>query len=176
MVRVFVGINIPEDIKRYVTGIQTQLKTFPATMKFVEPENLHISLSFLGDVNESELGNIKSKLDEICALHASFEVALGDIQLIPNKNFMRVVALDAIGENLESLRKEIVKAVGGESHPTHLTLARIGNVTNKNDFIRSVEKIVCNKQTVRVDTIYLIKSELQRNGPVYTKLHGSRLK
>lgn len=176
MVRAFVGITIPEDIKMYVVGIQEQLKSLPIKAKFVEPENLHVSLSFLGEITDKELETIKLTLDGISESYEKFESILTDILLIPNEKFVRVIALDVKSDTLESIRKEIVKNIGGDSYPAHLTLARVSNIVNKQKFIEGIDSIVCNELPFIIYNICLIKSMLQKPGPVYTILNKSYLK
>lgn len=176
MVRAFIGIVIPDGVKSQVTGVQEQLNALPIKAKLVEPENLHISLSFLGDIADTEIEGIVSKLDGISKLYEKFEIVIDGIELIPNKDSVRVIALDVESDDLESLRKEIAKSIGGASHPAHLTLARVSSINEKVRFIEDVNKLNPEKMTFKVDSVYLIKSELERGGPVYTILHASHLR
>ncbi len=176
MVRAFVGVPIPETIKSYLVGIQAKLNSLPIKSKLVEFENLHISLSFLGDIDESAVEAIKSKLDYLSELYKNFEISIGDILLIPNEKFTRVIALDVKSELLETLRKEIVKQVGGESHPAHLTLARVKTIGDKSGFLEKVKEIELSRKNFTIDGICLFESKLQKGGPVYTILHKAHLK
>ena len=175
MVRAFVGLTVPDDVKSYISGLQRAMQQFPIKAKFVEQENIHISLSFLGEVNDPELEEIKSKLDNISKSYEKFKITIDSILLIPNRNFIRVVALDVKSDILESLRKEIVKSLDGKSHSAHLTLARVSSIDDKKKFIENVN-IAYPSLTFDIDGICLIKSELRKSGPVYTILHKSHLK
>ncbi len=175
MVRAFIGITLPEDVKRYVVNIQEKLKSLPIKAKFVEPENLHVSLSFLGELG-AEIESISFKLDELSKVYRHFEFVLGGIMLIPNEKSARVIAIDIKSETLESLRKEIVKSIGGQSHPAHLTLARIKNINDKVKFIENIKNVGYNELYVKIDSICLIESILAASGPVYTILHRSYFK
>lgn len=176
MVRVFVGIEIPEDIKRYVITIQNRLKSLPIKAKFVEPENLHVSLSFLGEVGSTKLEDLKFRLDEITKSYGKFDFVLGSLMLIPNEKFTRVIALDIRSDALEALREVIVKTVNGKSHLPHLTLARIKTIMKNGEFLEKIKAITLNEMYVEVDSIYLVESILRKSGPVYTPLHRSYLK
>lgn len=176
MVRAFVGITLPEDVKRYAVNIQKQLESLPIKSKLVEPENLHISLSFLGDVESNELAKIKASLDRISGVYPSFEIIIGSILLIPSEKFTRVIAFDVKSDVLESIRKEVVETMDGKSNPAHLTLARVKTIENRLDFIEGVNKIDYKDVSAKVDSISLIESELTRSGPVYTVLHKSYFK
>lgn len=176
MVRAFLGITLPEDIKRYLIGVIDQLKSLPISAKFVEPANLHVTLSFLGNIGDEEIDKIKFKLDEISKFYSKFEIILEGLTPIPNKNFVRVVALSINSEMLESVRRKIVETVGGISHPAHLTLARVRIIRNRGRFIEGVKRVVCNAVPVSVDSLYLIRSDLRAGGPVYTVVHRSYFK
>ena len=177
MVRTFIGVVIPEDIKRYVIGIQEQLKSLPIEAKLAEPENLHISMSFLGDVDDSEVEKIKFKLDEISKSYDAFEIILGNIILMPDEKFTRVIAFDVRSDALESVRKDVVKSIGGKSHPAHLTLARVKVIAESEKFAGNVNKKIAQKEMrVKIDGMCLVESMLQRNGPFYKILHKSHLK
>ncbi len=176
MVRAFVGVIIPDDVKNYVESIQKKLKSMPINAKFIERENLHISLSFLGDLEDERIEKVKFQLDEISKSYVKFEITLGGILLIPNENFTRVVALDVKSDDLELIRNEIVKAVGGKSHQAHLTLTRIKSVDDKQKFVKDVTNLICESISFKVDEICLVESMLSKYGPVYKVLHESYLK
>lgn len=109
-------------------------------------------------------------------MHEKFKIAFGGLELIPNGQFIRVIALAVKSGYLETLRKEIVKTVGGESHPAHLTLARVSNVAEKKKFVDVIKEIKCEEKNMLVGDICLIQSTLQKHGPLYTVLHKSYLK
>ena len=176
MVRAFVGLTVPDDVKSYISGLQRAMQQFPIKAKFVEQENIHISLSFLGDVNDEKIKAIKLKLDDIAAVHPKFGFVLGEILLIPSKTFTRVIALDVVSENLESLRKDVVRNIRGKSYPAHLTLARISNIIDREGLVKAIENLSTEKLLVEADSIHLFESALRRDGPIYTVLHESHLK
>lgn len=176
MVRAFIGVVAPEDVKKAIANIQQQLRLLPIKAKFVELGNLHISLSFLGDIGDAEIERIKILLDKIASSYSKFEVILNGIALIPNERFVRVIAIDVKNQILESLRKDVVKSIGGESHPAHLTLGRIKSIDDKDRFRENISMIKYSDIHVEIDAICLIKSSLNGDGPLYTVLHKSHLK
>lgn len=176
MVRLFIGIFVPEDVKKPILDLQDSLTKMPMGVKPVERENLHISLTFLGETPEENVGLISKRLDDICKKYRKFTVKVGGVLLIPNESYIRVIALDAHsgGDVLENLRKDVVKSVGGDSYPAHLTIARVREVSNKN-FVRENLKGVNLEKYFEVDSVYLIKSVVTRKGPVYESVHRSGL-
>lgn len=173
MVRAFIGVSIPEGIKGLLFPFQKKLLALPIKAKFVEPENFHISLSFLGEVTETEMKKVGDKLDEICKNYEKINIIIDGLVLVPNEKFVRVIALNIKCETLESLRKDIVKDVGGKSHPPHLTLCRLKSIDNKTVFTERKNKLSLKPIEFYIDSICIIKSVLQQNGPIYQIVHKS---
>ena len=178
MVRCFIGILIPDELKKPIVELQEKIEKLPIKAKFVEPENLHLCFSFLGEKSEEEIEEISAKLDELSKNFKSFEVRVKGIKLIPNERYVRVIALDVFDENriLEGLRLEVKRIVGGDSKPAHLTLCRVKKILEKASFLEGVKKIRdISIGNFMLSSLQLIKSELRRTGPVYTVLHESKL-
>lgn len=176
MVRCFVGVMVPDTIKQAAEALQKKLSKFKIKCKFVEPENMHICLSFLGEINKSRLESIKTKLDTVSKQYKKFDVCVGKVRFIPNKNYIRVIVLEVLDEegNLEKLRKFVVRAVDGDSKPPHLTLCRVKGLEDKKKLVNEFGGIICGKK-FSIRRIQLIKSELRRSGPIYSILHESEL-
>ena len=150
------------------------IDTLPMKVKLVEPENLHISLSFLGEKSDREIREIIDKLEIISKGFHPFEVEFDGIEFIPSKSFIRVIAIKVKSGEGEILRNKIVNSVGGSSHPLHFTLARIKNIFNKPKVIDSLSKINISEKSI-VNSFYLVKSQLTRNGPIYTPIKEFKL-
>ncbi len=178
MVRCFIGVLIPDELKKPIVELQRKIEKLPIKAKFVEPENLHLCFSFLGEKSEEEIEEISAKLDELSKNFKSFEVRVRGIKLIPNERYVRVIALDAFDENrvLEGLRLEVKRVIGGDSKPAHLTLCRVKNISEKTNFLEEIRKIKdISIGKFILSSLQLIKSELRRTGPIYTVLHESKL-
>lgn len=168
MVRCFVGFILPESVKEKIVPIQEEIKKLPIVCKFVEKENLHICFSFLGELKESSLEEVEHSLEILTKDFKSIKVRVDGIKLIPNENFVRVLALDVVSDELELLMAKIKKEVGGDVKPPHITLCRVKNIRNKEYVIQKLKEIKVEEFKFLVDSICLIKSELKRSGPVYT--------
>lgn len=176
MVKCFIGIFLPENMKPKVRDIQSLIKTLDIDCKLVEPENLHLTLSFFGEIDDGKLEGLKIKLDTICRDFKIFSVSVSGIKLIPSVDYVRVIALDVIDNSgsIHSLAKEIKSAIGGDVKPPHLTLCRVRKVSRKEVFNKLLS-IDSSCGEFQVNGVQLIKSELSRRGPVYSILHESRL-
>jgi 2'-5' RNA ligase len=174
--RLFIGIMVPEEVRTAVADIQSSVARLPMRVKLVEPENLHISLSFLGNVAEENIPNIASSLDKICQEHRPFTVRIGGMMLIPNERHLRVIALDvkSNGDLLEKLRWEVEKKVGGDSKPCHLTLSRVREMKDRRLAISRLKDLNIEKY-FEVQSVCLVRSMGTRSGRFYLVVHESRL-
>lgn len=177
MVRCFIGYILPEKTKEEISEIKKKLFSKDFDCKFVENENLHINFSFLGEIEETDIEEIKNKLNEIANNYSKFLIYSANILLIPNKNYVRVLALSAEDQNryLQSISSEILKKIGGDSKPPHITLCRIHKIKNKNNFLKTIGETEVNISEFYLDSIQLIKSELSKLGPKYSVIHESKL-
>ena len=175
MVRCFIGFLLPEEVKAKVFELQEKMKMWPMKCKFVEKENLHLCFSFLGEIDDSRIKEISDKLDFISKKFKKIEVEVDGIVAIPSQNYIRVIALKILeNELLKKIFEEIVREIGGDSKPAHITLCRVKWVENKNELRRRIEEEKSYGKFV-IGAIQLIKSELRKSGPVYSVIHQAEL-
>ena len=160
MVRCFIAVYPIKSEKVY--ELQKRIKEF-IEGKEVERENMHVTLSFLGEKNERELTIIKDKLENIAKTSHKRVAILTRIKFIPNERFLRVIAIDVNG--LDDLSEIIEKEIDGDIKPPHLTLFRVKNVKDKKSLIE-LSKIEVN-EAFFVDKIHLMRSTLTPKGPIY---------
>jgi len=175
MVRCFIGIFIPDSLKPKILEIQNLIKSPYVDYKLVEVENLHLTLSFLGEVEDTRVPDIKDELDRICSNFKKFNISIAGIKFIPNEKYIRVIVLDAF-DNLGTLleiSKEIKFCIGGDAKPPHLTLCRIKKI-NK-DVVSKLQNIDSYCGGFQIASVQLIESRLSRSGPVYNILHEAKL-
>jgi len=168
MVRCFIAVYPVKSKKIY--ELQEKISNL-IIGKEVEKENMHITLSFLGEKQETEINSIKEKLNKIAKNSYKREAVLTRIKFIPNDRFIRVIAIDVAG--LDDLSEIIEKEVGGDVKPPHLTLSRVKNVKDKKALLE-FEKIEINEK-IFVDKICLMKSTLTPKGPVYEVIDSFEL-
>lgn len=164
-VRVFIGFFLPEEIKKDILEIQRKIPVFKG--KLVEEENLHLTLKFLGEVSEKDLNELKEILKRVH--FRKIECSIESLGFF-SESFVRIIWLYL--KNSEDLQREVDEALKDlfkteNRFMSHLTIARIKSVRNKNEFIEKLKKIDFNKVSFFVDEICLIKSELKKEGPEY---------
>ena len=176
MARCFIGVLLTEEVKKSIESVKNELKKLPIKCKFIERENLHICLSFLGEV--SEVKEISEQLEVICSNYNKFDVLVDGIKLIPSESYIRVLALDVIDKSgsLKQIIEGIQKRIGGKFHPPHVTLCRVKNIEDKTATVQKIKSVKTEDLTFNVSSIHIIKSELRKTGPVYTSIYDVRLK
>jgi len=175
--RCFVGVFVPEAAKSGLLALQEQLRKLPVDCKYVESENLHVCLSFLGEIDEAAVTKAEAVLEAVCG-GSKFGLSAGCIKLIPSESYVRVIVLDVhdASGSLGRIAEGVKRRVGGDAKPPHITLCRVRDIRDKPATVEKIKKIAFEKIEFDVDEISLIKSELGAGGPKYSVVKGFRLK
>ena len=168
MIRAFIAIDLPSKIKDKIKQIQAELPEFAG--KKTELENLHLTLKFLGEIDEEKIEKVKEKLNEIKT--NKFQAEIDEIGVFSEK-FVRIVWVHLVG--CQEIQKQIDEKLSDIFKPerrfmSHITIARVKKIDDKNSFIDDVKKIKIKPVSFDVDKIYLKKSTLMPEGPVYENL------
>ncbi len=160
--RIFIAIEIPEKIKKEIIKIQNQLPKFNG--KKTEKENLHLTLKFLGEVDEKKLDQIRKILRKIKL--NSFETEIKKIGMFSD----RIIWLGMT--NCNELQKEIDNKLSGlfeieKRFMGHLTIARIKNLENRKQFLEKIRNIKIPSIKFVIKSFNLKKSKLGKPTPVY---------
>lgn len=185
IMRTFIAIELSEEIRSSLAQIQSHLKYSGADVKWVEKDNIHLTLKFLGEISEEKCEKINSILDATGRSIKPFEISIKDIGAFPKIDYPRVVwvGLDKgaaeskiLAEKIDEELSKIGFAKETRPFTAHLTIGRVRSSKNKEAL---KEKIT---QYARRDThdelvscVTLFQSTLTPKGPTYTKLHEARL-
>ena len=168
-VRCFIALDLPETFRREIVKIQNILREEDLFLgKFTEPENLHLTLKFLGEIDEEKVNKVRERLKEV--LFEEFSASFGEIGVFSEK-FIRIIWIHLIGA--ENLQKKIDEKLSGlfekeKRFMSHITIARVKRVKDKNKLMEFLRGISYEKKKFRIDRFYLLKSELFPEGPVYS--------
>jgi len=167
--RCFIAIELDND---YFRELQNNIKEH---IKGTFPKTFHLTLKFLGEVEDDAVNNIKETLSNI--KFESFKISLSKIGRFPNENYIRVIWI-----GLEPKEKiiELQKKIDNEllrlgfkkekEFEPHLTLARVKFIKDKIKFNEFIKNIKVEKLEFDFDNFKLIKSTLTRNGAVYEEI------
>jgi len=177
--RVFIAINLPEDIKKKLTDYQEKWPELP--IKWTKKENIHITLIFLGYLNSEELLEICKITKEAASRHSSFLVKLIKICYGPPKKMppRMIWAEGEKSEKFAALRDDLNKVLNireAREFSPHITLGRVRQMEWRR--IEPEERPEVEKDinlTFEVNSIEIMESELKRGGPEYTILESEVL-
>ncbi|MFH0862253.1 MAG: RNA 2',3'-cyclic phosphodiesterase [Candidatus Altiarchaeota archaeon] len=179
--RCFLAIECPEEIKDRLAEVQYEL-SLCGGLKAVEYENLHLTLKFLGEVDETGLDRLKAVLDGVKA--SRYKIVVKGVGAFPNPGNPKVIwaGIGAGFDESISLHEKVDTALlplgfqpEERFHP-HITLARVKGPTDGNRMEALVES---HSETAFgeycVDGFALMQSRLTPNGPTYTEIGRFRL-
>jgi 2'-5' RNA ligase len=189
MIRSFIAIDLPEAVLDKIFGVSAyfQTQTPPKALRWVAPENLHLTLKFLGDVPEDKLDTIKSLISTTASRYSPFNITIQASGMFPNAQKPRVVWLgvdaDPVIGDLHAALEEAMATAGisPEKRPfsPHLTIARVSRRADQDtvkDIGRTLSKFkVDSLGEFMVDRIHLYQSDLTPKGPIYTELLSAPL-
>ncbi|MEO0098414.1 MAG: RNA 2',3'-cyclic phosphodiesterase [candidate division WOR-3 bacterium] len=175
MIRSFIAISIPEEVKKEISKIVKEYEAKKYPFRWVAPENLHITLIFLGEVSEKFLLEAKSEIKKVAERTKSFPIRLGGFGAFPSLRNPRVIWIGVPlgGKEVEELQKDLVESLTRigfkpeekKFHP-HLTIARAkGSLKEIDLWERRYES-----EEFLVDRVILFKSTLTPEGPIYNKI------
>ncbi|MEG6586738.1 RNA 2',3'-cyclic phosphodiesterase [Dendrosporobacter sp. 1207_IL3150] len=174
--RLFVGIELPSPVKLKLKELQLELKTQADRGRFVSPDNLHITLQFLGEVPDAITKDIVLSLQKLPSEIPQFSLGLGAFGFFGNKSPYRVawVGLNGQLDVLNKLQQEVqlamteLKLVKDEkSFKPHITLARDVELPMKFQ-TKSAEY----NTTFNVDHFSIISSSLESGRRIYRSIHN----
>jgi len=177
--RAFIAVELSDEQKDKLEVLQGELKGVGIDAKFTTRGQMHITLRFLGEIEDVE--EVKSGLDECGG--AKFNLEMKGMGVFPSKDYIKVVWV-GVGEGREELAElkkkidenvKVGKKDSREFH-AHATLCRVKSVRGKEKILEILEKHVGESFGVKeVSEVKLIKSTLTPEGPVCEELHRVEL-
>jgi len=178
--RIFIAINLPENIKKKLAGYQEKWPDLPA--RWTKEINIHITLEFLGYITDEELLEVINIVKETAKNNRPFLINLTNVCYGPqNEKFPRMVwALGERSEELNYLKNDLSSKIGTteiRSFIPHITLARINKWGWQK--IDPEERPLIDEDinfNFEVNSIEIMESVLKRGGPEYSILQSFNLK
>jgi 2'-5' RNA ligase len=183
--RLFIAVNLPDVERRAAYGATRRLRDSHLPVRWVAEDALHLTLKFLGDVEEDRAAAIGAALAEAVRAARPFEVALGGFGVFPDHQRPRVLWLGVEAHPaLELLANDVELAMGplgfdSELKPfqPHLTIGRARKDAKPSAF-RDLEALAADLDyaaVLRVESVDLMQSTLGPEGPSYRVVRRARL-
>ena len=188
--RTFIAIELDARCKSGLGHLQERLRDQvpPRSVRWVQPEGIHLTLKFLGDTPVEKVDEVQSALARAAAQVGPFPFTLGGLGCFPNNRQPRVVwvGVQEPAGALACLQKAVEDCVAPLGFPTeqrpfnpHLTLGRVQRYASKSE-VRQIGEVVAASVVgtigeMTATVVSYIKSDLRPNGAVYTTLFEANL-
>ena len=178
--RCFIALNLPQEVKDHLFELQRTTKTKDATIHWVAKKNLHLTLKFLGEINQEKVEEIKQRLHKLT--FKKINVHINTIGFFPDEEAPRVVWIGIqpeaeIVKLAQLIDEETLDLVSGEQQFTaHLTLGRIKNIKSREKLKNVLKEMTVQKLSFTIDSFTLYKSTLSDQGPTYSMIENYELK
>lgn len=134
LLRLFVGVDLPDDIKDKLGAVEDELNTFVPSGKWIRRENLHLTLKFLGYCEEERVEEINEKIRKVAQERQTFDFRLHILGAFPSLKRARILwaGINEGATEFQTVQEEIDKVLlelgfapeERKFHP-HITLARL---------------------------------------------------
>ena len=164
MVRAFIAIEISRDVRAAIEKLVRQLQSPSVNVKWVDTENLHMTMKFLGDVQTVRIAEVCRALKRAAEGQKPFPLEIAGAGAFPTSSRPRTLWLGCTlgGDAMRQLHSDVDRVRGG--HGGAADLAR--NIEDNADYAAG---------QITVTELVLFSSHLHREGPTYTALGRSRL-
>jgi len=186
--RAFIAIELPEKIKNSLAVLQEKLKSSQADVKWVEKNNIHLTLKFLGEVDENKISEVTTSLNKIALHTPSYQAIISSLGGFPKIDYPRVIWAgigngDQETKNIAKLIEENLEKIGfakeERAFASHITLGRTRSGKNQKKLGELLKKMQVESsiaENFKVDKITLFKSQLSPKGPTYQAIKELSLK
>jgi len=177
--RTFIAIEIPEHIQKKTFLLTEKIPPTYVRIKWVKQFNIHLTLLFLGDVDETNMEMIKEGCLSVSSSYFGFDMALLNSGVFPNFRKPRIIWVGISPDSktnlvhLANLLREalsFLKIDERKGFSPHITLGRIKNIYNLLSLKDSIEQISFKTEKFPVKEITIFKSVLKPDGPIYTPM------
>ncbi len=185
MIRSFLAIELPRTIRKKIEEVQGDLRSTHADVRWVNPEKIHLTLKFFGNIEESRIDLLLKSIEELIRNTLPFSLKVRGVGAFPHLKNPRVIWIGLVNgrEVLISFQKQIetqLEKIGiqPEDRPfnPHLTLGRMKSSRGKVELAGRMEK---HKEEefgdFQVERVILFKSDLRPTGPIHTPLRDMKL-
>jgi 2'-5' RNA ligase len=184
-IRTFIALELPPSLISLLAKLQENLRSMGLRAKWVRPENIHLTLKFLGNINPADIDNIGEAMVNAVGEFGTFNLVAGGVGVFPGINRPRVVWVGLKGQvqllfAMQRLLEDNLAALGyrKEKRPFkgHLTLGRFKQRVNPNTIRRVLQEFGdLASEEFPARRVIFYKSDLKPTGAVYSQLQQAVL-
>ncbi|WXG40761.1 MAG: RNA 2',3'-cyclic phosphodiesterase [Candidatus Freyarchaeum deiterrae] len=181
-IRAFIAVEIKDNtLIQKILDIQKEFSQTSANLKLVEPENIHFSLRFLGNISSAMVDKIYEAMKSV--KFSPFELELYGVGCFPSLSRINNVWIgtrkgkEEITRIYDELEEQIIKLKfkpEGRGYTPHATIARVKSAYNKDKLAKIISKFSSLEiGSMTVNTVQLKESKLTPKGPIYSTLRSA---
>ncbi len=184
-IRAFIALPLSPSIKKKISQLQNHLGKLNCPVRWTNPENIHITLKFLGNITSQQILLLKETLKHIQTVTDSFEIQLSELGAFPNRKNPRILWINItqgsceiiqIAQSIEDQLKDLGFVQSVKSFAPHITIGRIRDLQRTRKLSHTIKnQIIPPDCQDTINEILLFKSNLSSKGPIHTKLFGIKL-
>ena len=188
VIRLFIAVELPANVRQRLADLADELRAMGLErLRWVRPENIHVTLKFLGETPAERQPQIEDALRAAAEGVAPHELTLGELGKFGGRQNPRVLWVDVRGDvdALKAMQKRVDAGIAALGFPAderpfaaHLTLARVPQDLARKvarPLTDAIDTVKVSDPPIPVREIVLMRSELRREGPLYTRLFGVSL-
>lgn len=182
-IRSFIAIELPKNTQQRLNELIGQMKlTISNYVRWVPPQNIHLTLKFLGDVSPANLELLTRLLKSLVTKQSEFKLVVGGLSAFPSIKRPRIIwvgisapaVLKSLQQSIESETRRLGYAAEERPFSPHLTLGRINHNATPDEIAavsRTLSSITVETLgSFQVQAVTLFRSDLKPGGSVYTPL------
>src|SRR5437660_3379438 len=174
--RVFIAVDLPTELRKQLAELQRALQPLTDTARWVAPESIHITLKFIGEVQEKRLEDIDSAFTGLT--WKPFTVTVRSVGFFPGNRSPRVFWAGMESPTMQDLAEKLdarLESYGFEKEKRafrpHITLARARTSRIDSSLVTAASRYAEQAfGSFSVDRIYLFESILKPAGAVHQRL------
>jgi 2'-5' RNA ligase len=176
--RTFLALDIGDDVRQALATLEAELTPPQARIRWVRPENLHVTVRFLGDVSDAVLADVCQRSASAVAGVERFSVDITGVRCVPARGPVRMIwaGVDDPSGRLAEVYRRLDEALAGlpvqrerRAYRPHVTLARVKHVPSAGSLRQAVQaRAGRDFGSARGREITVYTSRLTPQGSVYT--------
>ena len=181
MIRSFIAIDFPDEIRKALEAIQKELKQCGAGVRFVKPNSIHLTLKFWGNIQPAQVDDIALTVAQEIRDQPPITLRPAGLGAFPSLRKPRVIWIGMEGEvqrlngiqaRVESALEPLGFAREKRGFRPHLTIGRVKDRRRLQSLVDAMATLEMEPfNSFDADEIILYKSDLRPTGALYTKLH-----
>jgi len=182
--RTFIAFETPLSVRQKIIPLQTELQRSHADVRWESPDKFHITIKFLGEVDDRRLPEIIALVGSVVQSHTCFNVVYAGLGAFPDTRHPKVVWIGCENPDgtLIRLKDDLDRELATKGfeierrafHP-HLTLGRVKGPEGMSHLTPMIENLTFEPQSIQINEIVVMKSRLQPQGSVYRVMKNIQL-